>query len=96
MNVVYRSQTLCIHAQSASATTTRRSSRVEDPAFQFDWRYDLGDEGAEDSQYNDDNITGLGCCPCAMKGKAREYCGVFVRHAQERFSSAFLLLFINR
>ena len=48
--------------------------------------YDLGDEGAEDSQYNDDNITGLGCCPYATKGKAGENCGVFVRHAEERFS----------
>jgi len=48
--------------------------------------YDLGDEDAEDSQCNDDNITGLGRCPCARKGKAGEGYGVFVRHAEERYS----------
>lgn len=43
--------------------------------------YDLGDGGADD-----DNLTGLGYCPCALKGKMREGYGVFVRHGEERFS----------
>ena len=48
--------------------------------------YDLGDGGAEGSQCDDNNITGLGYCPCALKGKMREGYGVFVRHGEERFS----------
>lgn len=48
--------------------------------------YDLGDDGTESSQCDDDKITGLGYCPCAMKGKAREGYGVFIRHGEERFS----------
>ncbi|KAK2463633.1 hypothetical protein APHAL10511_004384 [Amanita phalloides] len=48
--------------------------------------YDLEDEEEKDSRYEDDHITESGYCPRASRGAKEEGCGVFIRHAEERFS----------